>query len=226
MRFKIFIHTIICLVSYTTLCSAQQTEPPPPHFEGTIHYKMTYTDMKGVDITKKVAAFFDSEQHLFVNEDNYKVLNQFNQHVKLYQSKNNAYFFFNRDNTAYKIDQTAKTSQFVKVYEVDDVDTILGYPCKAVKVDADFRAYIYFYNPAIRVDVGTYKNYNMEEWNAYLKASNGALPLRVITIDIRSKFIEDKRAVKVTEKELLASDFDFPKNVKLKKLKYGIDMVW
>ncbi len=226
MKLEFFI-ACIAFAMGVAVCNAQELNTAPTnHFEGSIHYKMTYTDLKGVDITRKVAAFFDQEHHLYVNELNYKVLNERGQYVKLFQGAHNAYFFFNRDNTAYKIDQTSKTTQFIKVYEVSDVDTILGYPCKAVKVDADFRAYIYFYNPDIKIDIEPYKNYNMEEWNAYLKASGGALPLRVITIDIRSKFIEDKRAVKVAPKELLVSDFDFPKSVRLKPLKYGIDMVW
>lgn len=226
MIFRFFV-TNIAISMLAFVCHAQEnTVNSSEYFEGSIHYKMTYTDLKGVDITRKVAAFFDKEHHLFVNKQNYKVINEHDQHVKLFQGAHNAYFFFNRDNTAYKIDQTTKTTRFVKVYPVDDVDTILGYPCKAIKVDADFRGYIYFYNPDIKVDIEPYQNYNMEEWNAYLKASGGALPLRVITIDVRSKFIEDKRAVSVNPKNLLVSDFDFPKSVKLKPLKYGIDMVW
>ncbi|HLU17560.1 MAG TPA: hypothetical protein VKZ76_05860 [Edaphocola sp.] len=206
--------------------SAQSKRDSDSYFEGHIHYVMNYTDLKGQNINDKVAAFFDREQKVFVNATNYMVMNERGQHVKLYQADNNAYFFFNRDNTAYKIDQTAKTTRWVRVFDVDDVDTILGYPCKAIKVDADFRAYIYFYNPEIKVDVTPYLNYNMEEWNAYLKASGGALPLRVITIDVRSKFIEDKRAISINPSKLSNAHFAFPKSVKLKRPKYGVDLVW
>jgi hypothetical protein len=195
-------------------------------FEGIIHYKMNYTDMQGNDINKKMAAFFDMEQYMYFSGSNYKVLNASGSHLKLYQGKNNAYFFFNRDNSAYKIDQTSKTAQWVKVIETKDVDTILGYPCKSVKIDADFRAYIYFYNEDIKIDPAPYKNYNLEAFNAYMEASNGALPLKVIMIDIRSKFIEEKTAVSIEKKKLTPEEFDFPSGSKLRKLKYGIDLIW
>ncbi|MNY00389.1 hypothetical protein D3C86_1328810 [compost metagenome] len=66
----------------------------------------------------------------------------------------------------------------------------------------------------------------MEEWNVYIKASNGALPLRVITLDLRGKYVEDKEAVSITPMPLVAADFSFPKDVKLKRLKYGLDLIW
>lgn len=195
-------------------------------FEGIIHYKMNYTDMQGNNINRKMAAFFDLEQHMYISGPNYKVLTSNGNHLKLYQGKSNAYFFFNRDNSAYKIDQTSKTSQWVKVIENKDVDTILGYPCKSVKIDADFRAYIYFYNEHLKIDPTPYKSYNLEEFNAYMKASNGALPLKVIMIDIRSKFIEEKEAMSIEKKALALEEFDFPKGSKVRKPKYGIDLIW
>ncbi|WP_124636809.1 hypothetical protein [Taibaiella sp. KBW10] len=197
-----------------------------PYFQGKISYVLNYSDFQGNNINKKVAAFFDREQHLYINDQNYKILDQYNNHVKLYNALTNSYFYFNRDKTAYKIDVTSKTTQRIKVFEVEDVDTILGYACKAVKVEADFRAYIYFYSPLIKVDYHVYHNYNMEEWNAYLKASEGALPLKVITLDLRGKYVEDKEAVSVTPMLLAAADFSFPNDVKLRRLKYGLDLIW
>lgn len=195
-------------------------------FTGKIRYRSNFTDLKGNEINKKVASFFDLEQSMFINNQNFKIINDKNKHVKLFQGKYNSYFFFNRDNTAYKIDQTSKTNQIVKVIEVDDVDTILGYPCTAVKIETDFRAYIYFFNAQIKIDTEPYENYYMDGWNVYLEASEGALPLRVIMVDLRGKFVEDRKAVELKELPLVKSDFDYPKNIKLKPLKYGIDLIW
>lgn len=220
MRFLVLLMAQLC--AFCVVWSQEKTA----YFQGKISYVMNYSDFKGNNINSKVAAFFDREQHLFINEQNYKLLDQNKNHVKLYNAGNNAYFFFNRDHTAYKIDVTSKTTQRVKVFEVEDTDTILGYVCKAVKVEADFRAYIYFYNPEIRINPDVYNNYNMEEWNVYIKASNGALPLRVITLDLRGKYVEDKVAVSITPMPLVAADFAFPKDVKLKRLKYGLDLIW
>lgn len=219
---------ILSIYSYfaNSLAVAQNDLDADSFFSGTINYEINYTDLKGNNINKKVAAFFDLKHTMYVDAYNYKIINQSNHHVKLFQGKHNAYFFFNRDLTAYKIDQTSKTTQQLRVYEVEDVDTILGYPCKAIKVESDFRGYLYFYNPDIKIDISPYTNYNMEEWNAYLKASKGALPLRVVTIDIRSKFVKDKIAVEVNKTNLSLSEFDFPKTVKLKRLKYGMDLIW
>lgn len=226
MKLRILAGYIIVLSILSFYAGAQSNSARTPFFEGSIHYSSNFTDLQGNNINKKLAPFFDLEQTMYVDQYNYKMVNKDNQYLKLFQGKHNAYFFFNRDNTAYKIDQTSKSSQRTRVYDVDDVDTILGYPCKAVKVDGDYRAYIYFYNPEIRIDIEPYQNYNMEEWNVYLRAAEGALPLRVITIDIRSKFIEDRVATKVTPMNLLVSDFDFPESVKLRKLKYGMDLIW
>ncbi|RYD99870.1 MAG: hypothetical protein EOP54_02410 [Sphingobacteriales bacterium] len=226
MKLRILAIYIIILSISIFRAGAQDSLNRPPYFEGSIQYSINFTDLQDNNINKKMAPFFDLEQTMYVDRNNYKMVNKDNQHVKLFQGKYNAYFFFNRDNTAYKIDQTSKSSQRTRVYDIDDVDTILGYPCKAVKVDGDYRAYIYFYNPDISIDIEPYQNYNMEEWNVYLKAVNGALPLRVITIDIRSKFIEDRMAIKVTRMDLQLSEFDFPSTVKLRKLKYGMDLIW
>ncbi|HRP89549.1 MAG TPA: hypothetical protein PKX92_05875 [Edaphocola sp.] len=196
------------------------------YFTGKIKYKSNFTDFKGNDINKKVDSWFDLEQSMYFNQYNFKIINDQNKYLKLFQGKHNAYFYFNSDNSAYKIDQSSKTTQIVNVIEVDDVDTILGYPCEAVKIETDFRAYIYFFNPQIKIDTTPYINYNMEAWNVYLKESEGALPLRVIVIDIKSKYVEDRRAVEVTNLPLMTSDFDFPKNIKLRHLKYGIDLIW
>lgn len=220
MRFLVLLMAQVC--AFCVVWSQEKTA----YFQGKISYVMNYSDFKGNNINSKVAAFFDREQHLYINEQNYKLLDQNKNHVKLYNASNNAYFFFNRDHTAYKIDVTSKTTQRVKVFEVEDTDTILGHVCKAVKVEADFRAYIYFYSPEIRINPDVYNNYNMEEWNVYIKASNGALPLRVITLDLRGKYVEDKEAVSITPMSLVAADFSFPKDVKLKRLKYGLDLIW
>lgn len=221
MRFFVLLLAQLC-----AYCVVWSQGSNTPYFQGKISYVLNYSDFNGNNINSKVAAFFDREQHLYINEHNYKLLDQHHNHVKLYNAANNAYFFFNRDHTAYKIDVTSKTTQRVKVFEVDDTDTILGYVCKAVKVEADFRAYIYFYTPEIRVNPAVYTNYNMEEWNVYIKASNGALPLRVITLDLRGKYVEDKQAVSITPMLLAGTDFNFPNNVKLKRLKYGLDLIW
>lgn len=226
MKIGIFFKSIAVLLFLPFLTQAQIEKSQGIFFEGSIQYKSTFTDLQGKDITKKAASFFDTSQTFYVDEENYITKNGKKEPLKLFQGKYNAYFYFNKDKTAYKIDQTTKTSQRTKVYAVEDVDTILGYPCHAVKVDADFRAYIYFFSDDLKIDHTPYAEYNMEEWNVYLKASQGSLPLRVITIDVRNKMIEDKIAVRVVPEALAKSTFDFPKDIKLRGLKYGIDLIW
>ena len=211
---------IIAALGVLLLCSAT----PQSYFEGRIDYKKKYTDFNGRDISAKVAAYFDKEEVFYADEANYKVLNEKQQFVKLYNGNTHAYYFFNRDKTAYKIDIKNRTSQHVMVQPLREKAMVAGFECQAVKVESDLQTMIVFFNPDIKVNTSVYGEYYLNELNEVFKATKGALPLKTITIDRRAKFITTTEAVRVNFQDLAAREFYFPKDVRLKHLKFGIEM--
>lgn len=211
---------LIAVVGMLFLTSAT----PQKYFEGHIKYTKQYTDFNGKDISRKVAAYFDKEEVLYTDEKNYKILNERSQYVKLFNGNTDAYYYFNRDKTAYKIDIRNRTSQHVKIEYLPDTETIAGYECKAVKVETDLRTLVIFYSPEVIANTSIYQGYILNELGEIFKATGGALPLKNIEIDRRARFITITKAITVNHEELAARDFKFPRDVRLKPLKFGIEM--
>lgn len=188
-----------------------------PLFTGKILYKNSFVDFRGNDITDKFAPSYGRELHYYINDKNYKALDEQKNWVQLYNSDANVYYHFNKDKTARKIDGSTQTGQKFIVTKLEERATIAGYDCKALRVEEDDGITIYYYSPSIKTDPKTYSKHNLGDWNKYLEATDGALPLKFISTDHKNGYIWTSVATQVTKMNLTAKDFEFPRDFKIKQ---------
>lgn len=185
-------------------------------FVGKILYKYSFTDLKGNDITDKIAPYFGREQHYFVDNSNYKAYDEKNAWMQLYNSETNSYYYFNKDNTAKKYDGATQTSKKFIVNKLDKKEKVAGYDCESIQVETDNATTIYFFNKMIKTDLKNFSKHNFGEWNRYLEATDGALSLKFVMTDHKNGYIWTSVATEVSKQNLTSSDFIFPTDKKLK----------
>ncbi|MCC2545371.1 hypothetical protein LJY25_02860 [Hymenobacter sp. BT175] len=186
------------------------------NFVGRIMYKYSFSDLNGNDITERVAPILGREQRYFINERSYKAYDENNRWMQLYTSEDNLYYYFGKDNTAQKFDGATQTSQKFVVTKLDKQETIAGYPCKAIQIETDNITTIYYYTPAVKVDVAPFARHTFGEWSKYLQATDGALSLKFVMTDHKNKYVWTSTAQEVAKQALSAAEFKYPTEIKLK----------
>jgi len=185
-------------------------------FNGKILYKYTFTDLQGNNINSKLAPYLGSEQHYFIDNKNYKSLNQ-NKLQQLYNSGTNNYYYFTDNNAAQKIDGSKATSQKFDVTRLDKTEKVAGYDCKAIQIETDEATTIYFYSPQIKTDKRVFAKHSFGEWNKYLEATDGALALKYIMTNKKYGYIWTSTATEISKMKFTSKDFSFPENVQVKE---------
>lgn len=152
------------------------------NFTGKIIYEYTFQNPEtGQDITNQLALDFGLEQHYFINSSNYKAFDENGDFVQSYNSETNKYYFLNPStDQVMVIDASTKTSDNVEVIHFEDTEIILGKECKKVVVKTTIAETIYYYSEEIRVNPEPFLGHEFGSWSNYIKATNGALPLKYI----------------------------------------------
>lgn len=185
-------------------------------FAGKIIYKYSFTDLKGNDISDKVAPFLGREQHYYIDGKNYKAYDEKNNWMQLYNSATNKYYYFNKDKTAQQFDGAMVTSQKFEVTKLNKTEKVAGYDCQAIQVETNDATTIYYFSPAVKIDYKTFSKHSFGEWNKYLEATQGALSLKFIMTDHKNGYIWTSVAKEVTKQSFTSKDFEFPKGVTIK----------
>lgn len=183
-------------------------------FNGKILYKYTFTDLQGNDINSKLVPYLGSEQHYFIDNKNYKSLNQ-NKLQQLYNSDTNNYYFFTDNNTAQKFDASKATSEKFNVTRLNKTEKVAGYDCKAIQIETDEAVTIYFYSPQIKTDKKVFARHSFGEWNKYLEETDGALALKYIMTNKKYGYIWTSTAIEISKLRLTAKDFSLPEKVQV-----------
>jgi hypothetical protein len=136
--------------------------------------------------------------------------------VQLYHSSSNTYYSVDKTKTATKIDAATLTSQKYAVRPLKEKKIIAGYECKAIEVETDNGSVIYYYSSDISVDPKVFSRHNFGEWNKYLEASNGALPLKYVMTNSKQGFIWIATVKQVQRLSLTTKDFELPQEVQVK----------
>jgi len=183
-------------------------------FQGFILYKYEFIDSSGNDITDQLKEKFGLEQHYYINFTNYKSYNEKGEITQLYNSKSNKYFF-RSGNQIRSVDASLEFPKLFEVENLKETEAILGYECKSLKVKSENGETIYFFNSAIKVNPDTFKRHRFGSWSNYLRASNGALPLKFEVI--KEGYTWKATAILIEEKKLKDDDFEIEKILKSKK---------
>ncbi len=187
-----------------------------PFFTGKILYHNLFVDLKGNNITDKLAPYLGREQHYFTDGKNYKATDEQGNWVQLYNSESNIYYSFNKDKTAQKIDASIQTGEKYIITKLNQREKIAGYDCNILQITSDKDTTLYYYSSAIKIDSKAYAKHNFGGWNKYLEATDGALPLKFIITDSKNGYVWTAIATQVTKMTLTAKDFAFPKDYQIK----------
>lgn len=208
----------LIIVTLTTLFSSSSSEPAIStdstnkiDFSGKIVYQYDFKDTKsGNNITDQLSGIIGSEQHYFMNSKNYKAFDEDGNLVQLYNAESNKYYFPNPNSgEIMEIDGSVMMSEIISVTKLEGTETILGMTCKILVVTTDTDETTYFYSDEIAVDPSNFSQHKFGGWSEYMKASNGALPLKYILKN--KQYTWTATAVEISKMELSNEEFDLKK---------------
>lgn len=188
----------------TLLCATAFTQ----HFTGKIVYTNTFTDLNNKDISAKMIPFLGKEMHYFINDSNYKACNENNRLLNLYNAATNTYYdAAPGSDDLLATDAGKPTGETYSTKMLAEKATICGYECVSMEEKKSSVTTVYYYSPKVQVNKNNFKQHNYSNWNDYLKASNGALPLKMIYTDKTQGFVWTLTAKSVEPMKLTATDF-------------------
>ncbi|MFT3703872.1 MAG: hypothetical protein QM802_16020 [Agriterribacter sp.] len=205
------ISTLILLLSlYYTAAYTQ-------NFSGKIVYSNTFKDLQGKDAGARMEAFFGKEAHYFINDSNYKAYDQDQRLLYLYNASTNTYYSSMPGKTELnKIDAGKKSDEKYQLAKMPETATICGYECISIQEKTASATTLYFFSPNIKVNKTAFQQHAYGNWNGYLEASGGALPLKIIYTDTKNGFVWTATATTVQPMRLAATDFDVTSQIKTK----------
>ncbi|NGP89509.1 hypothetical protein [Fodinibius halophilus] len=177
-------------------------------FTGKITYDYQFQSPEtGEDITKKMKKFFGTEKHFFINSENYHAYDEEGTLRQLYQSKTNTYYFRSPNNQQLiAVEAEKRVSEIISVEHSTEKTEVMGRSCHKLVIKTEHDETTYWYNPDISVNPKKFKNHNFGGWSTFMKASNGALPLK-FKVEAPN-YIWVSEAVAIQEMELSNQDFN------------------
>lgn len=179
-----------------------------PWFSGKIVYHNTFKTLAGEDITAKLAPFFGSDDPYYISDNNYKMYTEQQKLVELYTGDANKYQFFMNGQEVPGLDAAVGTPGTV-VTPLTQTATVASYPCQSVQLAnaTDGSSTVYYYAPKLRVNPERFAKHAFGDFYTYLKATNGALPLRMVVTNTKQGFVMTSEATSVQGMPLVANDF-------------------
>jgi hypothetical protein len=176
-----------------------------PWFSGKIIYHNSFATLAGQDITDRLSPVFGNENLYYISDDNYKAYTEKKQLLELYNGSSNQLQFFMNGKATIMDAATGTPGAVVK--PLAEKVTIAGYACQSLQIDSDGNTTVYYFSPKVRVNPERYAKHQMGDWYTYLKASNGALPLKFVTINRKQGYTWTSEANAVETMALKANEF-------------------
>lgn len=189
----------ICLINLKTVGQ---------NFEGKILYQKKYLHPEtGADLTELYGPTRGYELHYFINDEFYKSYNERGQLRRMYNTNTDFYYAADRVNP--KIIHRWRSRFLPDEYEIQESfleDVILGRTCKSVvKVSSVNPNRTYYFDPNLRINYEKHLKHHYLGWSKYLKATQGAVPLKIIVY--RKEFIQIYEAKSIEQIDLEYEDF-------------------
>lgn len=177
-----------------------------PWFSGKIVYQITAKELSGEDISDKISEQMGSLNSYYISGNSYRLYADGSRPLMLYTGRNNQLQVFAADQTPRTIDAN-KGRQDAVVKRLPGTATIAGYACQSLEISYDQLGIktVYFYAPKLRVDPAGFAQNKTSEFITFLKATNGALPLRITTTN--PSMVVTQEATAVQPMALTEADF-------------------
>ena len=194
------------LVGTLLLCSFTLAKDGP-WFSGKIVYHNTFKTLAGEDISDKLAPILGSDDPYYISDNNYKMYTENKQLLELYTGATNQFLFFMKGQPMPPVDAATGTAGTVKL--LPQTATIAGYPCQSLQITnaTDGNTTQFFYTSKLRVNPERFAKHVMGDFYAYLQATKGGLPLRMVVTNTKQGFVMTSEATSVQAMPLGAADF-------------------
>ncbi len=194
------------LLAAAVLLSSFTMAADGPWFSGKIVYHNSFETLDGKDVTDKLSLMFGNENLYYISDNNYKAYTEKKQMLELYNGSTNKFWFFMNGKAAPVMDAADGVPGAV-VKHLSTKVIIAGYVCHCIQIDTEGGKTVYCYSPKLRVNPERFSRHQMADWYTYLKASNGALPLKITLTNREKGFVMTSEATSVQAMPLVATDF-------------------
>ena len=175
---------------------------PGAEFSGCIVYENEYQTLAGETLFYAVKP----KNWFYIQGNNFKLYDRNKQLNELYLGDANALYTFAKGQ-AKQVADTARRPAPAVLTCLPATATILGYRCHLLQLTEGGVSTLVFYAPELRVSVAAFRRCPNPGWYALLQATDGALPLRTITVDTQHDVTATREAIAVTPMVLPATDF-------------------
>jgi hypothetical protein len=184
------------------LAAAARPPGPPAPFSGRIVYERAFQTLAGDPLFFAVKP----KSWFYVQGNNLKVYDRNQQLQELYLGTTNEYHRFEQSYSRPAIAATRRAGA-ATVTCLPTTATILGYDCHALQLVQEGVVTLVFYAPALRVNAADFSRCPSPGWFALLQATDGALPLRTISVDTQRDVTTTTEAIEVQPRALGAEEF-------------------
>lgn len=185
------------------------------YFSGKISYHFQFTDLEGNDMTQELIPYYGASHDYYIDGRNYKSYT--GQKLRqLYFAETNTHYGVMND-TVEITDGSTRSSLRFMVKLLSQTENIAGYECNILRVWTDYAETDYYFSPLIRVDSEAFAKHIFGEWGQMLIATEGALPLKIVTRHEPSGVIWTSTATEITPMKLTSQDFVPPANMPIRE---------
>ncbi|TDN37935.1 hypothetical protein E4631_16550 [Hymenobacter sp. UV11] len=175
-----------------------------PWFSGLIVYHNEFRNAAGEVVESRVGA----RDLFYIQGSNYKLCDSTKRVRELYLGKTHTHQMMQDGKVTITSDTATHQPQVSAIY-LPTTTVILGHPCHAVQLVHGAVASIIYYSPEVRVNPKGFSKSPFGYWYALLKATNGALPLRTISVYSAHGYTATSEATAVQPMPLTDQDFTF-----------------
>lgn len=174
----------------------------PALFSGCIVYEHEYQTIAGEPLyfAAKPKSWF------YVQSNNLKRYDRNKKLQELYLGATNDYYRFDQGQARAPIDATQPAPAAARRC-LPTTAIILGHVCQVLQLMQDGVSTLVYYSPEVRVSVTDFSRCPSPGFYALLQATDGALPLRTISIDTEHDVVGRTEAIEVQARPLAADEF-------------------
>jgi hypothetical protein len=187
---------------YALLWLAGTPAGPGAEFGGCIVYENEYQTLAGETLYYAVKP----KNWFYIQGNNFKLYDRHKQLQELYLGDANALYAFPKGQPQ-RVADTARRPVPATRTCLPTTATILGYRCHLLRLTEGKVATLVFYAPELRVSVAAFSRCPAPGWYELLQATDGALPLRTITVDAQHDVSATREAIAIAPMLLTATDF-------------------
>ena len=189
---------LITLLISISCIPAQQN----PYFTGCIEYENEYQNTAGETMYYAVKP----RNWFYVQGNNFKMYDRKKELQELYVGATNTLYHFEQGKAVLVAD-TARRAAPSSIKCLATTATVLGYPCQMLQLVRGDMSSLIFYSDAVRVRPADFSQHRSSGWYELLQATDGALPLRTISVNAQHGVTVTTEAIAVRPLALAASDF-------------------